>query len=200
MRGEAMLIRYADDFVCAFQLASDAERFYYVLSQRLQKFKLELAPEKTSLKRFSRFRRGREQRFEFLGFVFYWDKDIKGRDCLRRRTSSKKEKASMSEFYQWIKGKRFEKLRRWLPQLKRKLMGFSNYFGLPDNSRSLSHVYNYVLHSLYKWLNRRSGRRSYNWSNFKKMLEYFEIKSLRVKKLRLSVDWYWSREVTRVNI
>ncbi len=38
----------------------------------------------------------------------------------------------MSEYYKWIKSKRSFKIRDWLPQLKRKLMGFRNYFGLPD--------------------------------------------------------------------
>ncbi|MCO1336612.1 reverse transcriptase domain-containing protein, partial [Microbulbifer sp. OS29] len=38
MCGRAMLIRYADDFVVAFQLKTDAERFYRVLPQRLNKF------------------------------------------------------------------------------------------------------------------------------------------------------------------
>ncbi|WP_298776694.1 group II intron maturase-specific domain-containing protein [uncultured Shewanella sp.] len=102
----------------------------------------------------------------------------------------KKQKATLREYYQWIKAKRSLKLREWLPQLKRKLVGFRNYFGLPDNSRSLSYVYDYVLHSLYKWLNRRSGRRSYNWSNFKKMLEYFNIKSPKVGKRFVQIDWY----------
>jgi hypothetical protein len=41
-----------------------------------------------------------------------------------------------------------------------------------------------------KWLNRRSGRRSYNWSDFKKMLEYFQIQKLRVSKRANKVDWY----------
>jgi retron-type reverse transcriptase len=40
-RGEACLIRYADDFVCAFQYQDDAERFYQELGQRLGKFGLE---------------------------------------------------------------------------------------------------------------------------------------------------------------
>jgi RNA-directed DNA polymerase len=38
MRGRCMMIRYADDFVCAFQFARDAERFYKVLPKRLKKF------------------------------------------------------------------------------------------------------------------------------------------------------------------
>ncbi|SFD19124.1 hypothetical protein SAMN02745724_03818, partial [Pseudoalteromonas denitrificans DSM 6059] len=58
------------------------------------------------------------------------------------------------------------------------------------NSRSLSQLHNSVLHSLYKWLNRRSGRQSYNWSSFKKMLEYFKIEPLKVSKRIIRVDWY----------
>jgi len=95
---------------------------------------------------------------------------------------------TLSEYYQWIKAKRSFKFREWLPQLKRKLLGFRNYFGLPDNSRSLANLYSYVLHTLYKWLNRRSGRQSYNWSNFKKMLTYFKIEVLKVSKRNVVVD------------
>ena len=190
MRGRAMMIRYADDFVCAFQFAHDAERFYKVLSKRLLKFNLEVAPEKTSLMQFSRFKLGRKRHFVFLGFEFYWSTDANGKPRLRRRTAAKKQKASLSEYYEWTKAKRSFKLRDWLPGLKRKLAGFRNYFGLPDNSHSLFNLYNYVLHSLYKWLNRRSGRRSYNWNNFKKMLEYFHIEVPRVSKRFIHVDWY----------
>ena len=190
MRGRCMMIRYADDFVCAFQFAKDAERFYKVLPKRLKKFNLDVAVDKTSLMRFSRFHVGRKRHFVFLGFEFYWGTDAKGKARLRRRTAVKKQKEKLSEYYQWIKAKRSLKLREWLPQLKRKLLGFGNYFGLPDNSRSLANLHNYVLHILYKWLNRRSGRKSYNWSNFKKMLTYFQIEVLKVSKRNIVVDWY----------
>ena len=190
MRGRAMMIRYADDFVCAFQYANDAERFYKVLPKRLKKFNLDVAEDKTSLMRFSRFHVGRKRHFVFLGFEFYWGTDAMGKPRLRRRTGAKKQKATLSEYYQWIKAKRSFKLRDWLPQLKRKLTGFRNYFGLPDNSRSLANLYDYVLHNLYKWLNRRSGRKSYNWRNFKKMIEYFNIESIKVSKRNILVDWY----------
>ena len=190
MRGRAMMIRYADDFVCAFQFAEDAERFYKVLPKRLKKFNLDVAQDKTSLMRFSRFHIGRKRHFVFLGFEFYWGTDSNGKARLRRRTAVKKQKATLSEYYLWIKSKHSLKLRVWMAQLKRKLIGFRNYFGLPDNSRSLSGMYDHVLHSLYKWLNRRSGRRSYNWSNFKKMLEYFQIERPSVSKRNVLVDWY----------
>jgi group II intron reverse transcriptase/maturase len=190
MKGRAMLIRYADDFVCAFQYAGDAERFYKVLPQRLKKFGLDTAAEKTSLKRFSRFHPGRKRQFQFLGFEFHWGKDANGQPRLRRRTASKKQKETMSEYYRWIKYKRSMALREWLPKLKRKLTGFRNYFGLPDNSRSLHRLYGHVLRSLYKWLNRRSQRRSYNWSSLKTMLRCFGIAQLRVSRRVIHADWY----------
>jgi Reverse transcriptase (RNA-dependent DNA polymerase) len=40
-RGEALLCRFADDWVCAFRYQEDAERFYQVLPKRLEKFDLE---------------------------------------------------------------------------------------------------------------------------------------------------------------
>lgn len=190
MQGRAMLIRYADDFVVAFQLREDAERFYRVLPKRLNKFGLSVAPEKTHLKRFSRFHLGRKRNFQFLGFEFYWGRDVNNKPRLRRRTASKKQKSTMNGLYHWIKLQRSKPLKDWMPRLKRKLIGFRNYFGLPDNSRSLSRIYSHVLHSLYKWLNRRSQRKSYNWDGFKVMLKYFQINPLRVSKRRVLVDWY----------
>ena len=54
VKGQAMIMRYADDFVCAFEHREAAEAFMRVLPQRLGKFGLETAPEKTNLIRFSR--------------------------------------------------------------------------------------------------------------------------------------------------
>jgi RNA-directed DNA polymerase len=96
MKGRAMMIRYADDFVCAFQFAQDAEGFYKVLPKRLKKFNLDVAEDKTSLMRFSRFHIGRKRHFVFLGFEFYWGGDSKGKARLRRRTAVKKQKAMLS--------------------------------------------------------------------------------------------------------
>lgn len=192
MKGRAMLIRYADDFVTAFQYRQDAQLFYRILGNRLRKFNLELAKDKTHLKRFSRFHpSGHPDRsINFLGFECYWGKDHQGEPRLKRVTSRKKHKTMLSELYQWIKQKRSKRLNILMPMLKRKLVGIQNYFGLPDNSKSISRIYNFVLHTLYKWLNRRSQRHSFNWHGFKDMLGYFQIKPLRVSKRLITVDWY----------
>jgi len=103
LKGKAMLIRYADDFVVAFQYRSEARAFYQALPARLKVFNLDVAPEKTHLKRFSRFKPGKQSSFQFLGFEFYWDSDRQGEPRLRRRTAAKKHKATRQAFYDWIK-------------------------------------------------------------------------------------------------
>ena len=86
-RGEALICVYADDFVCAFRYREDAERFFRALPKRLEKFGLEVAPEKTRLLRFSRFHPSMKRRFTFLGFELYWFEDRKGTPRVMRRTA-----------------------------------------------------------------------------------------------------------------
>jgi hypothetical protein len=146
LKGKAMLIRYADDFVVAFQYEHEAQAFYQELPKRLKQFDLEVAKEKTQLKRFSRSEPGKERIFQFLGFEFYWERDRNGEPRVRRRTAPKKHKATLSGFTAWIKDNRSKRMNQFMPMLKSKLRGFGNYFGLPDNSRSLNAIYNFVLH------------------------------------------------------
>jgi len=190
LKGRGMLIRYADDFVVAFQYRQEARAFYQALPGRLKKFNLSLSQDKTSIKRFSRFHPGQTRQLEFLGFVFYWDIDFKGNPRLRRKTAPKKHKESLQEFYRWIKVNRHKRLNHLMPLLKRKLDGYRNYFAVTDNSLSVSRVYSHVLHSLYKWLNRRSQRKSFTWRGMKEMLAYYQIRPMQVRKLSVAVDWY----------
>ena len=80
-RGEAYYFRFADDFVACFQYPDDARRFMEQLSERLERFGLKLAMEKTRSLEFGRFARGdayrreeKPQEFTFLGFTHYlWE-------------------------------------------------------------------------------------------------------------------------------
>jgi len=87
-KGGAFLHRYADDFVCGFGRKEEAQRFYNELEERLRKFGLELAKDKTRVIPFSRYREG-ETSFEFLGFEFRWGVNRKGHAWLKRRTARK---------------------------------------------------------------------------------------------------------------
>ena len=53
-KGEACLIRFADDFVCGFERKREAEGFYKELAERLGKFGLQLSIEKTRVIGFNR--------------------------------------------------------------------------------------------------------------------------------------------------
>ncbi len=60
-RGEALVVRWADDFIVMFQYKPDAERYLKELKERFQKFNLELHPEKTRLIEFGRFAIDRQE-------------------------------------------------------------------------------------------------------------------------------------------
>jgi len=117
------------------------------------------------------------------------DKNRKPR--LRRRTSRIKQRESMTMMSRWIKWNRDKPLAVFMKTLKQKLQGFSNYFGLPDNSGSLNRFYGHVIRTVHKWLNRRSQRKSYHWKGLKDMLNWFGIKPMRVwKRPHVIADWY----------
>jgi group II intron reverse transcriptase/maturase len=170
-RGQAYLIRFADDFLCAFQLKADAERFYRVLPSRLEKFALTVAPGKTRLLRFSRFHATRRRRFTFLGFEFYWEADSKGTPRVWRRTARKKLRAGIKACKEWLKANRYLPLGSLLAKLARKVRGHYNYFRAVGNSRALWRFHKEVVGLLYKWLNRRSQRRSLTWAQLNRLLE-----------------------------
>jgi RNA-directed DNA polymerase len=129
-RGQAFLIRYADDYVCAFQYEDEARRFYNSMGKRLGKFGLELAEEKAKVIYFCRFRKEESERFYFFGFEFYWSVGRTGRIGLRRRTSRMKLSASLMNFTDWIKSNRSVKIQILMEKLNAKLRGYWKYYGV----------------------------------------------------------------------
>lgn len=171
LEGESLLIAYADDFVCAFRYHKDATKFMKALEKRFSKFGLELAKEKTNLIKFSRFSKDRNGSFDFLGFTYNWRTSRKGKDIIVRTTSKKKFKASISKIKQWIKANRNVRLRKLIDLLNIKLKGYYNYYGMVGNSVMLIKTDMVVKKLLYKWMNRRSQRRSFNWIEFNEKLK-----------------------------
>jgi RNA-directed DNA polymerase len=175
-RGETLLCRYADDWVCAFRYQDDAERFYRVLPKRLAKFNLQVAPEKTRLLRFSRFHPSMQRRFTFLGFEFFWRPDRHGVPRVMRRTARKKLQAACQRIKEWIKQHRHLPGREFFQRLNTRLRGHYNYYGVRGNSRSLHRFFNWAMDCTFKWLNRRGGkRRSYTWEQFIQILDRVKI-------------------------
>jgi len=179
-RGEACVLRYADDYVCAFEEQAEAERFYAALGPRLAKFGLTLAAEKSRILPFSRWLPPGQGRFEFLGFEFYWGQDRAGKAHLKRRTARAKLRSSLRRFTQWCRENRHRRLKVLFAQVNRKLRGYYQYYGVHGNSPSLQQFFDGAQRILLKWLNRRSQRRSYTWLGFTALLEHFRIERPRI--------------------
>jgi hypothetical protein len=59
--------------------------------------------------------------------------------------------------------------------LNRKLSGYYNHYGLPGNYKSLNDFFHQSQRILFKWLNRRSQKRSYTWDGFRELLDCFKV-------------------------
>lgn len=174
-RGQCYLIRYADDFVCCFQNKWEAETFRRKLEERLAKYGLSLAEEKTKILEFGRFAaenrkksgEGKPETFDFLGFTFYCGMDGKKRffRC-RVRTSKKKYRSKVLKMKEWIKSHRMMPVEELVRKINEKLAGHYQYYGVTDNTREIKCFQNATKWLLFKWLNRRSQRRSYSQNDF----------------------------------
>ena len=177
---ESTLVRYADDLVTAFRSEEDANWFYKALPGQLAKFGLALSEDKTRKLKFTRFDKQNSESFDFLGFMFHWGFSHRGNDVVLVHTSGKKVRRAISEFTDWIRAYRNKSL-RWIMELaKSKLRGHRNYFGIQGNSKRIEQVYRGFVSSLYKWLNRRSQRKSYSWASLQDMLTFYNVKSSAV--------------------
>jgi RNA-directed DNA polymerase len=180
VRGHATLLRYADDFVCAFENRDEAEAFMGWLTERLGKFGLELAGEKSGMLRFSRFTLATNGAFRFLGFLYHWTLSRNGKPKVQRMTDPNKLRASVAAFDEWVETHRHQRTHLLMKSLKRKLAGYWNYYGVTGNLVSLGKFWWQVGQRLFKWLNRRSHKRSYTWKGFRAMLLDFAVPGPRI--------------------
>jgi len=178
--GHVYLCRYADDFVCAFQHSKDAQRFYQALIQRLSRFGLEVAEDKTQIMEFSHCKAKAKTKFDFLGFEFRWGVNRWGKPILKRRTSRDKLRASIVKFKTWFQKHRGLPKKLLFEKLNRKLLGYYNYFGVTGNFQSLNNFVYHVKGLFFKWLNDHSQRKSYTWKGFKELVKCFELAKPRI--------------------
>ena len=182
-RGYCAIIRYADDAILMFEREDDAHRFMRVLPRRLEKYGLRLNEHKTHLlacgKRYARycFQTGqRPPTFDFLGLTHYWGHSRKGYVRLKRKTSKKRFRRALVELNDWLRQARsMYRLPLLWKVVGQKLQGHFNYFGVTDNSQALSNFEQKAHVILFKWLNRRSQRRSFTWATFIRYREKYPL-------------------------
>jgi group II intron reverse transcriptase/maturase len=185
LRGQAYLVRYADDFICGFEHESDARAFQSVLSKRLAKFSLEVAKDKTKLLRFGRFARrdsarageGAPGTFDFLGFTHYCGRSRAGRFKLKRRTAKKKFRAKLRDLKGWLRSQLCTRLSEVWSTLNAKLRGHYQYYGVTDNWDALMVFREEVRRFAKRWLCRRSQKTHVNWDEFAAYCERYPLAS-----------------------
>jgi RNA-directed DNA polymerase len=183
------LIRYCDDFVVAFESRKDAEQFLTELHVRLAKFGLEVAPEKTRLLEFGKRSWKRHQKagtkgetFSFLGFTHYMTASRAGFCVPGHKTSKENLRRKLRDMKEWLRKIRAtEPLPKWRSILNSKLVGHYNYFGVSGNMRCLRQYFHQTKQMLFKWLNRRSQKKSFNWAEFSDYLERNPLPQPRIR-------------------
>lgn len=178
-RGRAFLVRYADDYVCCFEVESDAKRFMSAMTERLVAFGLEVEPSKTSLMRFGTRAAGasvddglrRPATFSFLGLTHFCGKSRKGRFVVGRKTEGKRMLKKLKELGQKLQDLRTEGGKAMVQFVRQHLQGHFNYYGVSGNSRGIAAYGRHAASLLFKWLNRRSQRRSMTWERYNKLLD-----------------------------
>ena len=158
LKGEAYLVRYCDDFIMLFQYENEAQIVYELLKERLKRFKLELAEDKTRILPFGRFK-GNKESFDFLGFTHYNSKTRTGKYTIQHKISKKKKKAKKQAMKQWLKENMHENLVDVIERLNRKLVGMYAYYGINGMFNDLLGLYKYVKYELYRVMCRRSQKK-----------------------------------------
>jgi group II intron reverse transcriptase/maturase len=176
-----IIVRYADDAVFFFKEKDEAKSFVEDLNVRVKLYGISLNDDKTKQLCLNKASR---KSFNFLGFTFYRGKQG-SRKILKIKTQKEKLIKGIQEFYLWIKQNRNRmKLQDLWSLAKAKITGHLNYYGYWMNNLKVNYFHYEAKRSLFKWLNRRSQKRSYTSEGFEERL-----KNLPLMKSPEQIKW-----------
>jgi len=173
--GDVIIVRYADDAVLGFERREQAERFLEQLRERLQKFGLELHPEKTRLIEFGRYaaeRRkkrgeGKPETFNFLGFTHICGTNHKtGNFTVHRKTIGKRMAAKLKEIRATLRRRLHGQIAGTVEWLQQVVRGYFQYHAIPGNWARLRAFRRDVLRLWFHTLRRRSQRSNMTRKHF----------------------------------
>ena len=188
MRGQALLVRFADDAVLAFEREDDAARVMKVLPKRLAAYGLEMHAEKTRrvrfvrppLRRTERSRAEKRETFDFLGFTHYWRRTRRGGWAITHKTARDRFSRAVKGIGEWLSRVRHWPIAKQHEALGRKMVGHMNYYGITGNVKALGRFVDEVERRWRMWLSRRSQKAKGRWDWFRGILKRFPLPRPRV--------------------
>lgn len=150
---------------------------------------LEITEGKTKIIPFGRFAEKYEKQkgnskpatFDFLGFTHYCGKSKQGKFRVKRKSRRKKVQGKLKESKEWLKKNRNKDIHMIMDRFRRSLIGYYNYYCITDNTQNVSNFKDKIENLLFKWLNRRSQRKSFTWDKFRLFLDKYPLPSPRIK-------------------
>jgi len=183
-KGTVSLFRYCDDAVICCRYRSDAERVRTALSKRLEKYNLKLNEDKTKIVNFSKSREFsgiKQESFNYLGFTFYLGRSRKGNVIPKLKSCGKRIREKLRKVKEWCKANKDKcKLAVLWKAFCKKMRGHIQYYGVTFNLEAVSKFVRRSLRIMFKWLNRRSQRKSFCWENFWKFVQRNPLPVVRI--------------------
>lgn len=183
-KGKIQLFRYADDAVICCQYEEDAIRLREVLPKRLERFQLQLNEEKTKMVNFDKQKAIKgiiQGTFDFLGFTFYYGKSRLGKIVPKLKTKPKAISSKLKKITRWFKEIRNQmSLKEIWKTFCAKQRGHVQYYGVSHNIKAVEKFLYESTMIAYKWLNRRSQRKSFTWEKFEMFLEKNPLPQARI--------------------
>lgn len=183
-RGKVKMVRYADDIVICCQYDRDAQRIKSALSHRLTKYGLKMNEDKTKLVKFSKKKQNQnedQETFDFLGFTLYLGKCRKGYYLVKLKTNGKRFRSKLKKVNEWARTIKDKILLKQIMKIAAsKTRGHVQYYGVSYNCTSVNKFVYEVRKILFKWLNRRSQRKSFTWEQFEKFLDKVQFPTAKI--------------------
>ena len=178
VKGDTIIVRYADDFVVGFQHKRDAERFLNTVKERFESFELDIHPDKTRLLEFgrsaiqSRRQRGQgsPETFDFLGFTHYCTENRRGRFQVGRKPAAKRMSRTLKRIKEALRRRMHCKSKATARWLGRVLDGWLNYYAVPTSYRYLHRFATRLKRLWLRTLRLRSQKDRSNWADIARLV------------------------------
>jgi len=182
---EVALFRYCDDMVISCASPKDGARIRKALALRLAKFGLKLNEDKTHSVNFSRYgaKLGyRQDSFDFLGLTFYLGKTRSSTYKPKVKTSRKRFRSKLAKIKVWAKAVRSQMPLVDLWRIfQSKLRGHIAYYAISDNLPTVEKFVHEARKIVWRWLNRRGGKRRLTWAKFELLQQRFPLPQVSLK-------------------